>query len=271
MGVELNEYFDTYIPLAINVSAQLRAAGGPEGVRWMCQSWIISLYVDCPPGAGLHCPSAAALGEFDEAVRDGAITWHAFPHNAELSTINAETLLAGAELTHRLDTRYNLPQKHVLSQRDVPGFPRGAVAAAVAANITALSEGMNGRIVPPLVAPAFRWRDESADAEVLVLWHAFGYGHDPDGFSRRRLAEAGSKCLTHHPDDDDEDKPGRRLQQQHDGPFPQPSYMPSNCGPEYVVLPGLDEVLIYDWRGDNAGPPLTTDEVKKTWKIVQGW
>ena len=98
---------------------------------------------------GLHCPDAASLGEFDEAVRNGAITWHAFPHNAELSTINAETLLAGAELTHRLDARYNLPQKHVLSQRDVPGFPRGAVAAAVAANITALSEGMNGRIVPP--------------------------------------------------------------------------------------------------------------------------
>ena len=98
----------------------------------------------------------------------------AFPHNAELSTINAATLLAGADLTHQLDARYNLPQKHVLSQRDVPGFPRGAVGAAVAANITALSEGMNGRIVPPLVAPAFRWRDASAGpdgAEVLVWWH----------------------------------------------------------------------------------------------------
>ena len=62
----------------------------------------------------------------------------------------------------------------------------------------------------------------------------------------------------------------RRQLQQHDGPFPQPAYMPSNCGPEYLVLPGLDEALIYDWRGDNAGPPLTIDEVKKTWKIVQG-
>ena len=147
VGVELNEYFDTYIPLAINVSRQLRAAGGPEGVRWMCQSWILNLYLDCPSGAGLHCPGAAALGEFDEAVRNGAITWHgkhkrnhthsprqcacasftvrlqtassscacgcvcsAFPHNAELSTINAATLLAGADLTHQLDARYNLPQ-----------------------------------------------------------------------------------------------------------------------------------------------------------------
>jgi hypothetical protein len=93
---------------------------------------------------------------------------------------------------------------------------------------------------------------------------------------RRQLAEAGSKCQEHTPDDSDDtamedDGAGRRRQlQQHDGPFPQPAYMPSNCGPEYLVLPGLDEALIYDWRGDNAGPPLTIDEVKKTWKIVQG-
>ena len=30
-------------------------------------------------------------------------------------------------------------------------------------------------------------------------------------------------------------------------------------------------VIADDWRGDNAGPPLTTEEVKKTWQIVQGW
>ena len=272
VGVELNEYFDSYIPRAINVSRELKAQGGEERIRWMCQSWILSMYLDCPAGAGLHCPDAAALGEFHEAVRDGVITWHAFPHNAELSVINAETFKAGVELTHALDSRYNLPKKAVLSQRDVPGFPRGAIAAAVAANVTAFSEGMNGRIVPPLVPPAFRWRDASQDAEILVWWHAFGYGHDPDGFSvdgdRRRLAEAGSKCNTHRGPPHAQ----RRLQQsQHDGPFPQPPYMPSNCGPEYIVLPGLDEALIYDWRGDNEGPPLSTDEVQKTWEIVRGW
>ena len=75
VGVELNEYFDTYIPRAINVSRELKTQGGEERIRWMCQSWILSMYLDCPAGAGLHCPDAAALGEFHEAVRDGAITW----------------------------------------------------------------------------------------------------------------------------------------------------------------------------------------------------
>ena len=269
MSYVIGRYFDTFIPLAINISRELKAQGGEERIRWMCHSWIVSMYLDCPPDAGLHCPDAAALGEFDEAVRDGTITWHAFPHNAELSVINAATFKAGVELTHALDARFNLPPKTVLSQRDVPGFPRGAIAAAVAANVTAFSEGMNGRIVPPLLAPGFRWRDASRNAEILVWWHAFGYGHDPNGFSlnedRRQLAEAGSKCDVHPTSGE-----LRRLQQ-HDGPFPQPSYMPSNCGPEYLVLPGLDEALVYDWRGDNAGPPLSTAEVQKTWDIVRGW
>jgi hypothetical protein len=30
-------------------------------------------------------------------------------------------------------------------------------------------------------------------------------------------------------------------------------------------------ILVYDWRGDNAGPPLSAEEVQKTWEIVQGW
>ena len=81
----------------------------------MCHSWIVSMYLDCPPNAGLHCPDAAALGEFDEAVRDGTITWHAFPHNAELSVINAATFKAGVKLTHALDAQFNLPPKTVLS------------------------------------------------------------------------------------------------------------------------------------------------------------
>ena len=117
--------------------------------------------------------------------------------------------------------------------------------------------------------------DESSMRDVLGGNGGSSAGYDAqrrvfegvDG-DRRRLAEAGSKCNTHRGPPHAQ----RRLQQsQHDGPFPQPPYMPSNCGPEYIVLPGLDEALIYDWRGDNEGPPLSTDEVQKTWEIVRGW
>jgi hypothetical protein len=48
------------------------------------QAYLISLYMDCPPGMGLHCPSAEKRAAVEAAIREGVITWHAFPHNAQV-------------------------------------------------------------------------------------------------------------------------------------------------------------------------------------------
>eukprot|EP01051_Picozoa_sp_SAG22_P007396 SAG22_NODE_519_length_9510_cov_6.192222_10_plen_244_part_00 len=78
---QLQLYFDEYIPRAIRVGAELRAAGGEEGIRWMGQSWIFDLFLNCPPAAaGLRCPNATAVAAFKAAVGQRLITWHAFPH-----------------------------------------------------------------------------------------------------------------------------------------------------------------------------------------------
>ena len=49
------------------------------------QSYLVSLFLDCPPGMGLHCPSAEARAAVEAGIRAGAITWHAFPHNAQVA------------------------------------------------------------------------------------------------------------------------------------------------------------------------------------------
>ena len=51
--------------LLCNAHCDLRAA------QFMAQSWIVSLYVDCPPGAGLMCPDEAALAQFNDSVAKG--------------------------------------------------------------------------------------------------------------------------------------------------------------------------------------------------------
>jgi hypothetical protein len=285
--------FDEWIPLAIKIGKQLEAEGGEERIRWLGQSWIFDLFLNCDAnlpkvggGVALTCPNASAVADFRAAVKDGTITWHAFPHNAELEVLSAFGLGNGINQTHALDTEFGLPPKRCLSVRDVPGIPRGAIAPAAAAGVDAFSIGANGRIVPPLLAPAFRclgppgrlsalsvflsksffygafvWArralnrpkrrfparagaDAERNASALVWFHAFGYGHDPALFSRRR---------------------GQ------DGPSPQPPYMAANHGPEYVVIPGSPEALVYDWRGDNAGPPTSVEEVKATWNLLRAW
>eukprot|EP00966_Prymnesium_polylepis_P294512 6800938-Prymnesium_polylepis.1 len=138
----------------------------------MTQSYLVSLFIDCPLGMGLHCPNASRLATFEGAVRAGHITWHAFPHNTELALGSLEF---GVKMTHDIDARFGVPPKRTLSTRDVPGMTRAAVPVLRRAGLTAVSEGMNGRMVPVNVPPAFVWRDAHSDTSLLALWHWRGY------------------------------------------------------------------------------------------------
>eukprot|EP01062_Namystynia_karyoxenos_P066629 TRINITY_DN60538_c0_g1_i1.p1 TRINITY_DN60538_c0_g1~~TRINITY_DN60538_c0_g1_i1.p1 ORF type:complete len:822 (+),score=209.81 TRINITY_DN60538_c0_g1_i1:75-2468(+) len=234
----LNEYFATYIPRAVSVGAALRAEGGDARLSWLTQSYIVSLYLDCPPGLGLKCPTADEVAKFKTAVAAGDITWHAFPHNAEMMMLDEPLLRFGIEMTHDLDDKLGVPRKTAISLRDVPGYERSVIPILRAANVTMLSEGMNGRIYPPNVPPAFVWRDRSAQSpsggpspkgspygpvrpasgeDILAIWHPRGYG--PLG--------------------------------------------------DFVTVPGFAHALAYDWRGDNQGPPTSTKEVKEAFAKVQ--
>ena len=51
----LNEYFDTYLPAAVNTSAALKRRGGAERLVFTTHAYVLSLFLDCPAGRGLHC------------------------------------------------------------------------------------------------------------------------------------------------------------------------------------------------------------------------
>ena len=93
LNAVVNSYFDTFFPGAVALAAELRARGGEERLRWMTQSWLVAIYLDCPAIKAelpvLHCPNASAVASVEAAVRRGDIWWHAFPHNAELAAADA--------------------------------------------------------------------------------------------------------------------------------------------------------------------------------------
>ena len=60
----INLYFDEFIPEVLLVAAELRNTPVPGltvTLKFMFQSYIMSLYVDCPPNMGLHCPDAISV------------------------------------------------------------------------------------------------------------------------------------------------------------------------------------------------------------------
>ena len=75
----INTYFDSFFPRAASIGAALRAQNGTDRLRWMTQSYLVSLFLDCPPGIGLNCPNGAAKDAFKAAAAAGDITWQAFP------------------------------------------------------------------------------------------------------------------------------------------------------------------------------------------------
>ena len=47
------------------------------------QSWVVSLFLDCPARIGVRCPNATAVAGVRAAIQRGDITWHALPHNGQ--------------------------------------------------------------------------------------------------------------------------------------------------------------------------------------------
>lgn len=175
----INRWFDVHFVTAYRTGMELAANLSLPQLKFMAQSWLVSLYLDCPAGLGLHCPSAAAVDNFTTAVRQGWITWHAFPHNAEAPMLGADLFQAGIALTHSLDARFGLPPKVTLSQRDVPGITRAVVPLLAANGVRAISIGVNGGTAPANVPEVSRWVDEATSTSVLLLFQGGGY----DGIS----------------------------------------------------------------------------------------
>lgn len=177
----INRYFDTLIPRAISVAAELKADKTTSAsLQFMFQSYVLSLYLDCPAGMQLHCPGSANVTAVKEAIQQGVIWYHAFPFNAELELYDPVFVEEGIRLSHDLDEMFGFAQKATLSQRDVPGTTRAVIPLLLKNNVTAISVGVNGASTPPQVPKAFLWRDEAAEGspDILAMWHPYGYGGD---------------------------------------------------------------------------------------------
>ncbi|KAK9917700.1 hypothetical protein WJX75_007317 [Coccomyxa subellipsoidea] len=177
----VNVYFDLYFPKAIAVDEVLRKRDGHQRLKYLTHSWLISMFLYCPPGLGFHCPSAAAKKAVENAIREGVIYWHAFPFNAQLEMMDEPLIRSSVHMTHSLDKRFGYLPKMTLSQRDVPGFTRNAIPILTAEGIKAVTIGVNGGSAPPGVPKntPFIWRDKPSGTEILTVLHPGGYSGEP--------------------------------------------------------------------------------------------
>jgi len=220
----VNRYFDSHFPSAIRVDAELRRNENYTDTKlnFMFQSWMIDLYLDCPVGMGLHCPNETQVQDFEDAIRNNVVSWHAvrtcfflhpffftlflslslihiqFPHNAQLEIMGKTMIALGLNSTFRLDDRFGKPRKRTLSQRDVPGMTRSLIPILKAANVSAISIGANDGSTPPNVPPCFKWVDSNSGESILALFTWPGYGEIPsDGSIHEKQMQCVVEGLDH--------------------------------------------------------------------------
>eukprot|EP00939_MAST-03C_sp_MAST-3C-sp1_P003394 g3394.t1 len=282
----INQYFHEHFPKAIKIGKEFRQRNESFQYKWMTQSWLVSAYRRCNETkvnilgpdlpSNLQCPSAEELEAFEESVRAGDITYHAFPFNAEPEMYSPELFDAALNLTFSEDDYFGLQRKRTLSQRDVPGMTRSVIPLLTKRGIVAISVGENSQCAPLNVPPLFLWRDNATNTEIIALFHGLGYGGSwPD--RRRRMYD----------DDDDapafecdhnrtcQDDPSNHFYIDGNGlKIAKSSAMPWDDGPsvhvdenQRVILGSNDRkseacvtvtaarvALCYAWKVDNSGP-----------------
>jgi hypothetical protein len=254
----LQRYFDEFFPRAIKLANDARAADGPKFV-YQVHPWVVAMFMDCvsytvqdncPLNPGrLKCPTAAALGEFEGAVKRGDIVWHASPFNIDPGVVADPDLFEDIiGMVKDLDDRFGLNKTaRVWSNVDVRGFVRSAIPLMAASGVDFLSINSNGQpkfcrgsnesgSLPICAGPQpavggnnatmFRWRDPISTKEVTVLFHD-SYAH--------RFTPTASGFVT-------------------------------NRG-ESIITPNGIALTSY-YRSDNTGPPSSYAEVQAIFKAA---
>src|SRR5512146_2183853 len=128
-------YFNHYIPKAIDLAARMRESGSADRFIWTTGSWLIYEY--------LEQASPAERQRMETAIANGDIAWHALPFTTHSENMNPGLFRFGLSLSQELDRRFG---KHTIAAKmtDVPGHTRGIIQLLHEAGVQFLHIGVNG-------------------------------------------------------------------------------------------------------------------------------
>jgi Domain of unknown function (DUF5054) len=162
----MEEYFDRFIPRAIEAARELRRRDGPERLIWTTGSWLIYEY--------LERASPDRRRSLKEAIEAGDVVWHGLPFTTHSELVDPGLFEYGLGLSQELDARFGR-ETIAAKMTDVPGHTRAIVPLLADAGIRFLHIGVNPGSTPPEIPPVFRWRDPEG-SEVTVMYQRGGYG-----------------------------------------------------------------------------------------------
>ena len=236
----LNKYFDEYFPRAVLLGEEIVSKQLDIGFIYTTHPWLVYLYLNCPANftlnnITLHCPSASEILSFESAIMKGYIHWHAGPMNMQMELMNERMLDIAKWIAMELDKKYKKDSPNrtrVWSQRDVPGMTKSVIKYFLESGIGAVSVGVNPDSSPPGVPKLFLWKENETDSDgVIAMWNKGGYPINP----------------------------GVSLQK------------PGGISVRDTIISKDDkQALVFAFRTDNSGPPLSIEEISTSYEIIRG-
>jgi hypothetical protein len=163
-------------------------------------------------------------------MQRGDVVMHAGAMNMQYENmLDPIMAMASFDIAKNIAADLGVAAPATASLRDVPGVTRSMIPVFRAANITALTIGVNQAVPPPDMPNPGLWVDPNSGAQLLFLQHNSGYPDMPGTDPANPMGLSRSDC---------------------------------------VVVPGWSEALCWAFRQDNQGPPESVAEVQGYYSVI---
>jgi len=164
-------YFNTHLPNAARLAQQLRDRGGQERFIFTTHPWILLEFFDNIAQCTNERPNSTTIELVENAIKQGDITWHAHAFTMIIPMMDKNLFNVSLSVSAILDNRFNQSRKTSASHKDDMGHPISTIPTFAINGIKSAHIGVNLNCRGADLPPAFIWKHEESQEELLVLMY----------------------------------------------------------------------------------------------------
>ncbi|CAF0841915.1 unnamed protein product [Adineta ricciae] len=164
-------YFNHHLPNAAILAQQLRDRGGEERFIFTTHPWILLEFFDNIAQCTTERPNSTTVELVENAIKQGDITWHAHAFSMFIPMMDKNLFNISLSVSAILDDRFYQKRKTSASHKDDMGHPISTIPIFAANGIQSVHVGVNLNCHGADLPPAFVWRHEPTNTELLVMMY----------------------------------------------------------------------------------------------------
>ncbi|CAF1482144.1 unnamed protein product [Adineta steineri] len=164
-------YFNEHLPNAARLAQELRDRGGNERFIFTTHPWILLEFFDNIAQCTNERPNRTTIELVEKAIKQGDITWHAHAFSMFIPMMDKNLFNISLSISSILDDRFYQNRKTSASHKDDMGHPISTIPIFADNGIKSVHIGVNLNCHGADLPPAFIWKHEETNTELLVMMY----------------------------------------------------------------------------------------------------